>query len=1035
MNRKPKTDYSIRVYLVFVLLAITFAGYTQADLCGNAPLLTSNTNCVAVSGSTAGATNTSIPGTVCEGTRKDLWYRFVATTEFPTVNVTATSGSTTQKRFAIFSGTCGSLTQLVCATAAGTNELVPTSALTIGATYYIRIIVAGTGDYNFNICITDEPAPPANDLCENAITLNVNSSCDKVWSTMAGATVSSPAVSIACAGNAGIDVWYKFQAISTSTVITVGDAGASFTNRRIQIYSGTCGALTSVTCATGNSATATTVAGQTYYVRILSSSSTRIFANAGFSICATTAAGNIPPRYGNSYINVSKKTAGGVVEKGDTLEVRMAVYYSGSTILYRPRYLDHVPTNTAMLTGTGDSLFVQTNEGVVQQSFSLAAGDDAGTYNPTPGANEYNVRINLGFGTYLGAASSLTSQADLTGTNNSRMQSTHLPKASGALLFVTAFRVVVTGDPGDTITMGRARLVYRTSSGGTDLVIENNNPYKILISTPQSLCANATGLNDAAEYGGTFGRGTALNRSHDLAAPIGGYTFVQASTSQAVGDGQYAIVKNMSPRNGTNPNANRQPTCGSPGDPNDNCNTRMFGGYWDVLGDHTGSNNSVGNMPPAAGEEAGYMLLVNSDNIPSVVYRQSLNNLCPNTYYEFSAWIKNVCSVCGVNPSGTQTYEPGVNPNLTFVLDGIDRYNTGEVAYADGWIKKGFVFRTGPSQTSLEFSIRTNSPGGGGNDWAMDDVAIATCLPDMNYTPTLNPVVCEGNPLVINNTIASYFGNYSHHQWQRSTDGGITWTDLGAARDSVPVYNPLTGAYEYETSFTIDPSNTTAADSGNLYRVLVATTADNLNNSACRVTDGVSFINLAVLDCTPVLNTRLTSFAASQIQGLATLRWTVNKEEGSIRYYIEKSTDGVNFQHIGTVEGRSNGNDINHYQFNDNTVISEKAWYRVVLVTEDNKRQYSSAILLRRTIEPVEFLKIVNPFRQYLQFEVAATSDQEAMIELLDMNGVRVRQMKKRLYTGVNSIRIENTESLPAGAYMLRLQYNDKMLRQKALKF
>ncbi|MCR6722308.1 MAG: hypothetical protein NVV59_18905, partial [Chitinophagaceae bacterium] len=840
-----------------------------------------------------------------------------------------------------FSGSCGSLTSLGCSGDA--NTLTASTALVVGNTYYIRVYASSTGTFTFSICITDPPPPPANDDCINAITLPINSSCDNVLGTVEGATPSGTAISSSCTGTSGYDVWYKFEAIATSTTITLSSLGANFTNRRLQLFSGSCGALTPVNCVASNSIAATgLVVGQTYYVRVFSSTIAPPSSAGNFSICLTTATGNIPPRYGNSYINVSKKTSGGVVEKGDTLEVRMAIYYPGGTTLYRPRYLDHVPTNTAMLTGTNDRLVIQTNEGAVEQSFTLAANDDAGTYNPSPGAGDYNVRINLGFGTYLGAAFTSTSATDITGTNNARMSRTDYPRASGQLLFVTAFRVVVTGNPGDTITMGAARFVYRTSSGGSDISIQNNNPYKILISTPQSLCANATGVNDAAEFSGTFGRGTTLNRPTDLAAPIGGYTFVQAGTSQAIGDGQYGIVKNMSPRNGTNPNANIQPTCGSPADPNDNCNNRMFGGYWDILGDHTGTNNSAGNLPPAAGVEAGYMLMVNSDNIPSIVYRQSLTNLCPNTYYEFSAWIKNVCSVCGVNRVGTQTNLPGVNPNLTFVLDGIDRYSTGEVSYADGWIKKGFVFRTGPAQTNLEFSIRTNSPGGGGNDWAMDDIAVATCLPDMNYTPTLNPVVCEGNAMTINNTIASYFGNYSHHQWQRSTNGGITWTNLGAARDSLPVFNNISGSYEYQTSYTIPSGNTSRADSGDLYRVIVATTADNLTNSSCRVTDGVSFINLAVLDCTPVLSTRILTFAASQNQGYPTLQWTVTKEEGLIRYQIEKSLDGRSFSVVGHVNSRSNGSDVNRYQFSETDALSEKAWYRVVLITEDNKRQYTT---------------------------------------------------------------------------------------------
>ncbi|RZM16099.1 MAG: hypothetical protein EOO88_43070, partial [Pedobacter sp.] len=405
--------------------------------------------------------------------------------------------------------------------------------------------------------------------------------------------------------------------------------------------------------------------------------------------------------------------------------------------MFRPRYLDNIPTNTVMLPGS--TIDIISNEGLVQQSYTQASDADAATYIASPPAGNYNIRLNAGFGAgFMGGAPGAHTIADQTGTNTSRMISTDFPRASGALLFATAFRVRVTGAPGSTITLGTGAFVYRTvSNAGTQFVL-NTTPYQILISTPQSLCANATGVNIAGEFGGTFGSGTTLNRNSDLAAPIGGYTYVQASATQAIGDGQYGIVKNMSPRNGTNSNAARQNACIPAAPTNDHCDMRMFNGFWDIFGDHTGQATGASNPPPAASTESGYMLLVNSDNIPSIVYQQQLNNLCPNTYYEFSAWVKNVCSVCGVNTLGSQTYLPGVNPNLTFVLDGVDRYSTGEVSYiaSNGWVKKGFVFTTGPAQTSVMFAIRTNSQGGGGNDWAIDDISVATCLPNMTYTPT-----------------------------------------------------------------------------------------------------------------------------------------------------------------------------------------------------------------------------------------------------------------------------------------------------------
>ncbi|HLO37394.1 MAG TPA: hypothetical protein VK173_02830, partial [Lacibacter sp.] len=67
------------------------------------------------------------------------------------------------------------------------------------------------------------------------------------------------------------DYWYSFTAAATSQTITLSNIGTRITNPRIQLYSGTCGSLTSVACSssphTSLTQTGLTV-GATYYVRI-----------------------------------------------------------------------------------------------------------------------------------------------------------------------------------------------------------------------------------------------------------------------------------------------------------------------------------------------------------------------------------------------------------------------------------------------------------------------------------------------------------------------------------------------------------------------------------------------------------------------------------------------------------------------------------------------------------------------------------------------------------------------------------------------
>jgi hypothetical protein len=855
---------------------------------------------------------------------------------------------------------------------------------------------------------------------------------------MAGATLSSGvSLSGSCSGTVGYDVWYKFTAVTNNTAIITLSGGAgtnNFTNTGLQVFSGTCGSLTAIACNNGLSVTTPALTtGNTYYVRVFSTNASAPNGYAGFSICATTT--GAPVRFGNSYVNISKKTTGGVVQPGDTLEIRFTVNHTSGTMT-QLRYVDDVPTHTAMLTGASDRIRIITNEGLAYKEYTLASGDDAATYTASPGAGEYNIRMNVGFASGS-APNAPTVMTNASTSANGSMTSSDKPKGGGGLLFATAYRVVVTGVVGDTVTLFPAQFIYNDGSGDVTLTA---TPFKILISNPMSLCTNNIGLNNAVENGGTFGSGTSLTRSTDLTFPIAGYTFVpdvsafpnSSGVISSVGDGRYSIVKNVSPKSGTNYNAGRVTGCPSVAitDPL-SCTNRMFNGHWDVTGDHSGTSTSTGNAPPDLTTSSGYMLEVNADYVASEVYRQTINNLCPNTNYEFSAWVRNICQTCGIDSTGSSTKKPGVLPNLTFNLDNLDYYNTGEVDTV-GWLKRGFVFKTAPGQTTATFSIRNNAQGGGGNDWALDDIAIATCLPSMQYSPSITPMVCQGNTLQIYDTVRSYFDNYTNFKWERSTDAGTTWNDITSPVDTSLVYNGST--YQFITKYTIPPANTTLADSADLYRVVVATTSTNLSNSSCLYTDASTIITLSVNDCGKLLGLDLLSFSGKLNNGNAVLQWITTKENQPVYFNVEKSTDGVTFNSIATIKGHGNIDDNNVYNYTDPDMISDKAWYRIVMYNDKNYKKYSRTILLNGQPSGFSLNNVVNPFSNELDFEISVAQNSKVDVVLTNLSGKQIRKESFMVYEGVNSLRIQGTENLSPGLYILQARNKDIIINKKVLK-
>lgn len=742
-------------------------------------------------------------------------------------------------------------------------------------------------------------------------------------------------------------------------------------------------------------------------------------------------------KWGNSYVNLSKRTVGGPVQPGDTLEIRTNFYvngsYNGTGMMYDVRYLDNLPTNTTIL--PNDSLRLETNEGLTFRHYTYAAGDDAGTYMATPPLpGDYQVRINIG------ATPTTPSGVDPMGVTNINGCSTihgsvSKPLFSAGTILVTAFRVVVTGAYGDTITLGDGQVRYRKTAASADTAL-NATQYKILITAPTTLCSSTTSTNFAAEFGGTFGTGVGRNRSTPPTFLIPNYTYLpNSATTPSINDGYYAIVNNTSPTSSTYPNANRQPTCGG-ATGQQACSNREFGGFWFIGGDHTGTTTAAGNPPPDSTTSAGYMLVVNADLATSEAYHQVISGLCPNTYYQFSAWIKNICPNCGIDFNGTATYLPGVLPNLTFVVDSIDRISSGSLDTV-GWQQRGFVFLTGPTETSITISLRTNAPGGGGNDWALDDITLATCPPNLLLTPDKPDTLCQGADDTVRFAISAFVNNFTEWQLNKSTDGGTTWVPAGLdtlnrpdTGTVVPVYNAVTGLYvDTVTRYFQVPATTSLT----IYQLVVASTVSNLTSSNCSYTTTQPKYVYGV-NCFIALPTTLLSFRGQlQNNGLANLQWTTTGEVPGLQFGVERSDDGVHYTTIGTLPGTAVPGNGASYQFTDPTPVAAQSYYRIQMMS-NSISQYSGLVLLSNISISFNVRSVQNPFIDQINMVMTAPSTGTATITLIDLFGRSLRRMIQPVNQGLNSVSLYGLGSLPAATYALQIQYGDHLVSQKVVK-
>ncbi|MBI3139871.1 MAG: T9SS type A sorting domain-containing protein [Sphingobacteriales bacterium] len=728
--------------------------------------------------------------------------------------------------------------------------------------------------------------------------------------------------------------------------------------------------------------------------------------------------------FGKSYINVTKGLNGGTVETGDTLEIRASFVVRSGTY-DSCRYQDAVPAGTNFIPGT---IRVLTNEGKIYKQLTDAYGDDPGWITGS------NITIHLGYRTGASPA---------TAFRRGRVANTHKPSFYGSTcIMVASFQVKVTALTGSNISTGGGNMTYKSGLAAIQTYTFPANTLRVY--TNFGICSNSIGVNSiGTEFNGTFGSGKPRNRGTSGNVPVGyTYNFFDVNSPQ---DYYYGIANNTSTRqNYTTSNAWPKPDNTSP--------THRVFTVWDIIGDHTGAVNPVAGNSAAdtvTNSNAGYMLVINAAYRIDSAFQQTISGLCPNTYYEISCWMRNICSKCGCdsngkgasNAAGPPYYIPtgpgdssGVAPNLTFEIDGIDYYTSGNLMYNGNWVKKGFTFLTGPVQTSFTLKFFNNAPGGGGNDWALDDISVSTCSPNMSYSPSLTPAVCDSNALTIYDTVRSYFNNYVYYKWQRSTDGGASWTDVTApAGPAVPVWNGT--AWEYVTSYTVPPSQTLLANNGDLYRLVVATTVANLANASCNFTDVANIITLDVIDCGIPLAARLLSFNGQKENGYGVLKWTTTGEEEPLSFDIEKSADGIHFFPAGTVSShRDYSGKEQEYLFTDPVRLNSHTYYRISMRNGQGQSIRSRIIRLSASDALLSFVSVINPFSGELQFEVAAEQNGKAEAELIDASGKTVRAKTFDLYGGVNHLQFEYTAVLAPGMYFLRVRTPDSAIQKAVLK-
>ncbi|MFZ1528358.1 MAG: hypothetical protein WAT19_06395 [Ferruginibacter sp.] len=261
----------------------------------------------------------------------------------------------------------------------------------------------------------------------------------------------------------------------------------------------------------------------------------------------------------------------------------------------------------------------------------------------------------------------------------------------------------------------------------------------------------------------------------------------------------------------------------------------------------------------------------------------------------------------------------------------------------------------------------------------------------------------------------------------RTTNRGSTWTKLtGTQFDRVTSisFNPQLLSQAYLTTemqgLWISSNMNTAVPSWSLvnnypFRQPERVFFNPFNNNEIWVT---SFGNGLKMGTSVVLPVKLISFSAYRSVNNSILNWTTGNEDTGDRFEVERSTNGRQFDIIGSIAGK--GSIYNEYRFSE-AADFENLYYRIKIISAAGRETYSRMIHFSETNS--NFVQLLqNPVPGIIKLSVSMAQQSILHLCLVDMEGKIVLRKGYNLPAGQQYINIPLEPNLPEGTYMLHVQ-------------
>ncbi len=176
-----------------------------------------------------------------------------------------------------------------------------------------------------------------------------------------------------------------------------------------------------------------------------------------------------------------------------------------------------------------------------------------------------------------------------------------------------------------------------------------------------------------------------------------------------------------------------------------------------------------------------------------------------------------------------------------------------------------------------------------------------------------------------------------------------------------------------------------------------------------------------------ILPVELSSFDGRLIEeNTIKLSWETVSEKNNEGFWIERSSDGTNWEEIGFEQGKGNSSSISRYTFKDENPFLGNNYYRLHQMDYDGGGSYSDIIRIenikKHTLQIYPNIVIQG---KPIILDASLDNHQNSFLNVIDLNGHIHYASTMDLQSGENKIQIP-TDNLHSGWYYMKINVNGK---------